>query len=269
MILQWFDASEASNIGAALADQYAIPQIVDSSIESRELPVAGPRDELAEIFQRVDREIRDLRLNFYKRARLANAFKWRLLEKGVERRVADDATQRLVMRLSLDTPSIATDETISTPDRSPSKVVKDLVTRGNQCMARGAYAEAIDTYQELLKITPRHPVALNNLGAALYKLGRVKEAEGCLHQAIKIQPDYPDAYSNIGNALLLGGQYAAAESYLRHAIKLNPRLVQARVNLGLVLSFLSRPRDARSSLKRHSNTSHATRTRFVVWPSSR
>jgi len=250
MILQWFDASEASNIGAALADQYAIPQIVDSSIESRELPVAGPRDELAEIFQRVDREIRDLRLNFYKRARLANAFKWRLLEKGVERRVADDATQRLVMRLSLDTPSIATDETISTPDRSPSKVVKDLVTRGNQCMARGAYAEAIDTYQELLKITPRHPVALNNLGAALYKLGRVKEAEGCLHQAIKIQPDYPDAYSNIGNALLLGGQYAAAESYLRHAIKLNPRLVQARVNLGLVLSFLSRPRDARSQFEK-------------------
>ncbi len=34
--------------------------------------------------RRADREVRTLRLNFYKKARFANSFKWRLIENGVE-----------------------------------------------------------------------------------------------------------------------------------------------------------------------------------------
>jgi Flp pilus assembly protein TadD len=77
----------------------------------------------------------------------------------------------------------------------------------------------------LIRIAPRHVTALNNLGAALFKLGHPKNAEAYFYQAIKIEPDFPDAHSNIGNALLLKGQYAAAEQFLRRALKLNPHLL--------------------------------------------
>ena len=50
--------------------------------------------------RRGKREVHELRLNFYQRAKLANAFKWRLIENGVERKVADEVTQSLVVDLS-------------------------------------------------------------------------------------------------------------------------------------------------------------------------
>ena len=41
-----------------------------------------------------------LRLNFYKKAKLANSFKWRLIENGVAREIADEVTQSLMLYLS-------------------------------------------------------------------------------------------------------------------------------------------------------------------------
>jgi tetratricopeptide (TPR) repeat protein len=122
--------------------------------------------------------------------------------------------------------------------------------QGNRSIARGAYAEAIGFYEELIGIVPRHAVAYNNLGAALCKLGRFKEAEAYFSQAIKIEPDFPDAHGNMGNSLLVKGQYAGAEQFLRRAIKLNPRYVDARINLGLTLTSLNRLREAGSQFEK-------------------
>ena len=52
---------------------------------------------LQKFLQRVDREARPLKLNLLKRAKLANTFKWRLLEKGVEQQLADELTRALVL----------------------------------------------------------------------------------------------------------------------------------------------------------------------------
>jgi tetratricopeptide (TPR) repeat protein len=250
MILESFNSREATRIGIALADLYVAAEGPNRTGQARISPGDGPGGDLGGILERVDLEVRDLRLNFYKRAKLANSFKWRLLENGVERNVADQVTHQLALHLSVGRFSAPPRETNSVPDRPASRTAKDLLAQGNQCMARGEYAEAIEIYQDLTKIAPRDAIALNNLGAALSGIGRTKEAESYFYRAVKAKPDYPDAHSNIGNALMLKGQYDAAESYLRHALKLNPRLVQARVNLGLVLSFLSRLRDARAQLEK-------------------
>ena len=231
MVLEWFNSREAASLGIALADQYS-------------------SGDVAAILEKADLEVRGLRLNFYKRAKLANSFKWRLLENGIDRNKADDVTQQLVLHLSMGRFAAPAEPMNSGSKRPPSRNSKDLLAQANQHMARGEYLEAVETYRDLIKIDPRHAVALNNLGAALSEIGRSREAEGYFFQAAKVKPGYPDAHSNIGNALLLKGQYAAAESHLRHALKLNPRLVQARVNLGLALSFLSHLRDARAQLEK-------------------
>src|ERR1700722_14675229 len=89
MILEWFNAKEAAQIGVALADQFK-PQ-----------KTAREQDNvLQEILQRADLEVRGLRLNVYKKAKFANSFKWRLLENGVEKALADEITQTLLLHLS-------------------------------------------------------------------------------------------------------------------------------------------------------------------------
>jgi tetratricopeptide (TPR) repeat protein len=241
MNFQWFDAQEAARIGTALADQYAALQAAGSE---------GRGDSLQQILLRADREVRNLQLNLYKKAKFANSFKWRLLEKGVEKTHAAEATRVLAMHLSgkprPGMPEHKSDEkaVVSRPNR------RQLLAQGNQAVARGDCAKAIPLYEQLIGLDPRHAVGLNNLGAALSKVGRYKEAENCFSRALKLRPDFPDALSNMGHSLQMRGYYADAESLLRSAVKLNPRFVNARINLGLTLALLSRLHDARSHFEK-------------------
>jgi tetratricopeptide (TPR) repeat protein len=251
MILQWFDASEVTKIGVELADQFA-PQQASAAVHSSQSPPSKQDDGLLLILQRADREVRGLRLNIYKKAKFANSFKWRLLENGVEKALADELTQRLVLHLSgnQSEPVLGDNADAGTTDRPQPNDAKYLLMQGNRSIACGAYAEAIGFYEDLIRKVPRHAVAHNNLGAALCKLGRFKEAEAYFVQAIKIESNFPDAHGNIGNSFLVKGQYAGAERFLRRAIKLNPRYVDARVNLGLTLAFLNRLREARPQFEK-------------------
>jgi hypothetical protein len=100
MIIEWFNAQLAVEAGTSLADKFA-PPIGSRSVgrakkgRSKEIGRA-----LQSILDRLDREIRVLRLNFYKRVRFANSFKWRLIENGVEKTMADRVTHSLLLRLS-------------------------------------------------------------------------------------------------------------------------------------------------------------------------
>ncbi len=241
MTLEWFNAKEAAKIGVALADQFAPQQ------------TAGERDNvLQEILQRADLEVRGLRLNVYKKAKFANSFKWRLLENGVEKALADEITQTLVLHLSGNPISSAQNHSANTApaDRPEPNDAKHLLALGNHSIAQGDYDEAIDVFQDLIKLNPRHAIALNNLGAALFKVGRYKEAEGCFQQAIKVTADYADPHSNLGNLLLMRGYFADAERSFRYALKINPRFVDARNNLGLALVNSYSLRDAKSNFEK-------------------
>ena len=135
-------------------------------------------------------------------------------------------------------------------DRPDSSKTQYFLTLGNEYFAQGAYAEAITSYQDLVELDPRHADALNNLGAALWKLGRYKDAEDHFRQAIGIRPDDSQAHSNLGTALRWKGHFAASERSLRRALKLKPHYVDARSNLGLTLVVLGRLRDAKACFEK-------------------
>jgi tetratricopeptide (TPR) repeat protein len=241
MTLEWFNAEEAAKIGVALADHFKPQQ------------TAREQDNvLQEILQRADLEVRGLRLNVYKKAKFANSFKWRLLENGVEKALADEITQTLVLHLSGNQISSAQNHSANTAaaDRPQPNDAKRLLALGNKSIAQGDYDEAIAIFQDLIKLNPRHAIALNNLGSALFKVGRYKEAEACFYRAIKVKADYADPHSNLGNLLLLRGYFADAERSFRYALKINPRFVDARNNLGLVLANLNNLRDAKSNFEK-------------------
>jgi tetratricopeptide (TPR) repeat protein len=269
VLLEWFNVREAVAVGTALADQY------ESGAVSRVARRGGGKGTknakttaLEDFLQRADLQVRTLRLNVYKRAKLANSFKWRLLEKGIEKDVADEVTQALVLHLMMGqsvTGSVA--EPVKNSLRAATSAgaptsngvtvagagdgtAKQLLKSGNESFASGAFDEALSSYQSLLLLKPRNADALNNVGATLCKLGRYRDAELYFRNAIERRPNYAEAHSNLGAVLRAKGRFAEAETALRRALQLKPDYVDARTLLGLALAFQGRFRDASAQFEK-------------------
>jgi tetratricopeptide (TPR) repeat protein len=244
MILAWLNGREAAEIGAALADEFAPKTESAVAKDSRQGGGSGSMDLL---LRRADSEVRPLQLNFYKKAKFANAFKWRLIENGVERETADGVTQSLVLHLSQNQiPALnenLADAPASRPDRAKAE---HLFHRANKFFEQGAHAEATALYEEAVELDSSFAEALNNLGSALSYLGRYEESERCFRQAIAIKPNFSDPHANLGVLLRQQSYLSDSEASLRRALKLKPTDHGARMNLGLTLVFLGRLRDARA-----------------------
>jgi tetratricopeptide (TPR) repeat protein len=184
MIFDWFNAREAAKIGASLADEFAPKQISTENIPGKHPVSSEPDDALRKILLRADAENLRLNLNFYKKAKLANSFKWRLLENGVDKALADEVTEKLALYLADNQrkSALRSDSDTTGTDQLQSKDAQELLAQGNRSMARGDYSDAITFYQDLITLKPKHVVALNNLGAASFKLGRFEDAQGCFRQ---------------------------------------------------------------------------------------
>jgi hypothetical protein len=99
MIFEWFNAREAQKIASDLANQFA-PKAPAAAGAANHAPNAQDDAALQELLRRVDTDQRLVNLNFYKKAKFANSFKWRLLENGIEPRTADRVTNSLLVHLS-------------------------------------------------------------------------------------------------------------------------------------------------------------------------
>ena len=194
MILQWFDARRASEAGAALADK-----LTPAAARMEKSDVA-PSESFREIVKRARGEVLDLKLNLYQRAKLANAFKWKLIENGIERKLADEVTQSLVMDLSTNRGAVPEAAETATAGE-PAVSAAQLLAKANSHAQRGDLTSALELYQQVLTIEPRHAVALNNRGLALAELGRFIEAERHFRGALSINPEYMDAHGNLGDML--------------------------------------------------------------------
>ncbi len=251
MLLNWFDAREAVELGRSLADHLGPQTVPGPAAPSKR---GKPSDQLViETFlRRVDQEAGSLQLNLYKRAKLANSFKWRLLETGFEQRRVAELTQMLLLRLSRSGASLpqAVGVVSPPPKRANSSHVHSLLVQGNEFAAKGLYAEAISSFQELLTLDPGHAFAHNNLGAVHIKLGHYEEAEREFSRAIELKRNYPDALSNLATVLRWKGLILESETPLRRALKLSPQHVEARVSLGLTLILVGRLRDAKECFEK-------------------
>jgi tetratricopeptide (TPR) repeat protein len=252
MILSWLDASKAVETGIALADQLA-GQTTPERLKNGEKKPQALVEALQDILAQTDRGVSAADLNFYKRAKLANSFKWRLIEAGVKRATADEVTQALVLSLSVSPGKQAVaDHSDGEQINDPAKTgnARQLLAQGNKCMAQGAYLEAIDIFDDLLELNPRNAIALNNLGSALSRLSRFKEAQEFFRSAIEIRPDFVEALTNLGMVVRCRGYFSDSERALRQALKLNPRHLDARIGLGVTLILSNRFREATGHFKK-------------------
>jgi hypothetical protein len=103
---KWLNTRKASEVGQALAEDVVL-RGEPAKVKKRKSAGAGIDPQRAELqkflqrfLQRVDLEARPLRLNVLQRAKLANTFKWTLLEKGIDKELVEELTRALVLRLT-------------------------------------------------------------------------------------------------------------------------------------------------------------------------
>ena len=250
MLIDWLKAQDAVDAGAALADSF---------------PRRTTGEAIREFLNEATQELDSRKLNFYRRVRFANAFRWRLLEKGVTAETAHDITQTLLINISALGPAAAapvaaapapTPDTTSTTARIPinRKSLDALLLRADEAAARGAYVEAVALYREYTAARPKDAAGFNNLGATLTRLGRYEEARKQLHTALALSPRSAEALFNIGNLRLMMGRYADAENSFRRAAGLQPTDPLIRTHLGEALSSQRKLDEARAEFAKALKT---------------
>jgi tetratricopeptide (TPR) repeat protein len=103
---------------------------------------------------------------------------------------------------------------------------------GRALFAVGRDEEAIAQYRISLGIEPADPGIHSNLGNALDRAGRTREAIEQYQAALGIQPDFAPAIFNLANALYREGRTAEAIAAYETVVKIQPDYADAYGRLG-------------------------------------
>jgi tetratricopeptide (TPR) repeat protein len=109
-----------------------------------------------------------------------------------------------------------------------------LVNSGNALRALGRVDDAVQRYEEALRLDPNLPAARFNLGGAYLQTNRFAEAADQFEQVLAIDPGNAAAHTGLGSALLLRGQTEAALGHYEAALRLDPS-AKAHQDLGIAL----------------------------------
>jgi tetratricopeptide (TPR) repeat protein len=91
--------------------------------------------------------------------------------------------------------------------------------------------QAIEAYQQSLKIKPDHDTANFNLGIAYYSKGDLDSAKKHFLKTVEVSPKHYRAFYNLGLISYKQGNFAEARNYWEQALRLNPNYAQARKGL--------------------------------------
>ena len=83
------------------------------------------------------------------------------------------------------------------------------------------YTEAIESFDELIKIDSNKPIYYNNKASCFYYLKEYEKALECCTKAIELNPNYANAYNNNSNYLIDLERYEEALECVNRAIELN------------------------------------------------
>ena len=105
---------------------------------------------------------------------------------------------------------------------------------------KGRTDEAINQYQEAIRLKPDYAEARNNLGLIFLNKGLIDEATSQFQEAIRLRPDAVEAHCNLGIVFGGKGQIDEAMSQFQEAIRLKPDDVNAQKNLAKALELKSK-----------------------------
>ena len=110
-----------------------------------------------------------------------------------------------------------------------------LEAMGSLYLLLGQPSDALDAYDNRVKLGGVSPRVINQRGIALYLLGRSSEAEQTFRDCLMRTPGYAAAENNLGALLWDTGKLREATNCFRRAARDDKALDSARINLALAL----------------------------------
>src|SRR6266436_4016609 len=105
-------------------------------------------------------------------------------------------------------------------------------SRGNAYYEKRNYNQAIQDYDQAIRLNPSHASAFSNRGVAYASKGDYDRAIENYDEAIRLNPNHADAFSNRGVAYGRKGNYDRAIQNYDEVIRLNPNHANALYNRG-------------------------------------
>jgi tetratricopeptide (TPR) repeat protein len=113
----------------------------------------------------------------------------------------------------------------------------------------GHTAEAILYFQEALRLSPDHLIALDNLGNAYRQQQQWEEARKVLERAVAVGPQDAEANYSLGMVFAQMDDSDRAYEYLQKALKIRPVYPEALNNLGVLYLRTQRRNEAVASFE--------------------
>jgi tetratricopeptide (TPR) repeat protein len=134
----------------------------------------------------------------------------------------------------------------------PERTVQDWLTLAEEFEEdRETLGEAIEAYEQALRLDPQRVDALVNLGTLLYDQGELASAVASFRRAVTLEPANALAQFNLGSVLEEIGELEAARNHLRRAVSLDPGYSDAHYNLAFVCEKLGAHGEARRHWQRY------------------
>ena len=125
------------------------------------------------------------------------------------------------------------------PRPVPQKTKEQCVDDGIAFYDAGKYKEAIEAYNNAIRLDPNYAIAYNNRGNTYDDLKEYAKAIEDYNRAIDLNPRLAEAYFNRGNTYRDLKEYTKAIEDYNRAIDLNPRYAYAYYGRGLIYYYLN------------------------------
>jgi tetratricopeptide (TPR) repeat protein/thiol-disulfide isomerase/thioredoxin len=110
--------------------------------------------------------------------------------------------------------------------------------------------EAIRCFQEAVRLSPNHLIALNNLGNAYRQQRTWDEARKAFERSLEVSPNDPEANYGLGMVYAQADDTTRAYEYLQEALKFRPEYPEALNNLGILYLRTEREDEAVASFEK-------------------
>jgi serine/threonine protein kinase len=134
--------------------------------------------------------------------------------------------------------------------RQNTASVREKCMEGDQLLRQQQYTQALQAYEEALRIDPRNFHAWNGKGTALYSQGNYKKAFEAYQRATEIDLDNPVVWVSAGLALNRLQRYQQAIVHFERAISLDPHFVSAWTGKADAQLDMNQPEEALDSYEK-------------------
>ena len=125
----------------------------------------------------------------------------------------------------------------------PESILSAYYNLANVYAITNDHAQAITTFQEVIRRLPKVATTHYNVGLSQAALGKHREAVNSFNEAIRLKEDYSEAYYNLGVAYSKLEEYPQAVAAFKKALEHNPEYALAHYNLGVAYYMMD---DAKS-----------------------